>query len=220
MKMADVITGPEQLSILERLNIHLGFGEATIEEICKKYNLSTNLFIIICSIYSSDSYTPNIEGLTKYDISRIIGYLQKSHRYWIEQCFPPLHEKIHIMLDLCDEINKNVLNKFYDDYDEEIKKHLDFEEHKVFPYIHSIVNGNVKPGFRIHDFEKNHSDIDEKLNDLKSIVIKYLSQDKKLPERIEVLNEIFKIESDLHKHTMIENKLLIPLVSKYEKEKL
>ncbi|MBQ5424541.1 MAG: hemerythrin domain-containing protein, partial [Bacteroidales bacterium] len=65
-------------------------------------------------------------------------------------------------------------------------------------------------------FEENHSNIEEKLHDLKNIVIKYLPENASQQSRINVLNEIFKIENDLNKHSVIENKILIPLVSKYE----
>ena len=53
MKAADLISADwNLLSIFERLNIKLGFGEATISEICTRYNLSTELFLMICNIYS------------------------------------------------------------------------------------------------------------------------------------------------------------------------
>lgn len=217
MKIADIITDSKILSVLERLNIKLGFGEATVEDICKKYNLSTNLFLMICNIYSFDDFTPNIDGLTQNDIPKIVGYLQKSHEYWLSSCFPQLHKNIHTMLDSCDEVNKKILNKFYDDYDVEVKKHLDYEEHTVFPYVLSIGIGKGNGKFRIKDFEENHSDLDEKMSDLKNIVMKYLPEAYVSQARIDVLNDIFKIEEDLNKHTIIEDSLLIPLVSKFEK---
>ena len=46
--------------------------------------------------------------------------------------------------------------------------------------------------------------------------MKYLPEAYVSQARIDVLNDIFKIEEDLNKHTVIENLLLIPLVSKIE----
>lgn len=214
IRIADIIVNPEMLSVVERLGIKLGFGDATIDEICTKYGLSSNLFLIICDFYLYENYTPNLDHLTANDIPKLIGYLQKTHTYWLNTCFPRLHTNIHTMLDSCDEINKKVLNKFYDDYDIEVKKHLDFEENIVFPYI--LSEKKDVNDFRIKDFEKNHGNIDEKLNDLKNILIKYLSEDYQSTARTEVLNDIFIIEQDLNKHSLIENKLLIPLVAKFE----
>ena len=217
-KMAEIITDYSLLTIIDRLNIKLGFGDASIDEICHRHNLSTDLFLMICRVYSIDGFMPDINGLTNRDIPKLIGYLQRTHKYWIESFFPNLHTNIHTMLESCDERSAKILNKFYDDYDDEVQKHLDYEENTVFPYIMSLGEDkkNIANKFRIKDFEENHSNIEEKLHDLKNIVIKYLPENASQLSRINVLNEIFKIENDLNKHSIIENKILIPLVSKYE----
>lgn len=215
-KMAEIITDYSLLTIIDRLNIKLGFGDASIEEICRRHNLSTDLFLMICRVYAIDGFVPDISNLTNSDIPKLIGYLQRTHKYWIESFFPNLHTNIHTMLESCDERSAKILNKFYDDYDDEVQKHLDYEENTVFPYIASLGSGDKSNKFRIKDFEENHSNIEEKLHDLKNIVIKYLPENASQQSRINVLNEIFKIENDLNKHSVIENKILIPLVSKYE----
>ena len=217
-KMAEIITDYSLLTIIDRLNIKLGFGDASIDEICRRHNLSTDLFLMICRVYAIDVFAPDISNLTNGDIPKLIGYLQRTHKYWIESFFPNLHTNIHTMLESCDERSAKILNKFYDDYDDEIQKHLDYEENTVFPYIISLGEGkkDVSNKFCIKDFEENHSNIEEKLHDLKNIVIKYLPENASQQSRINVLNEIFKIENDLCKHSVIENKILIPLVSKYE----
>ncbi|MBO7652612.1 MAG: hemerythrin domain-containing protein [Bacteroidales bacterium] len=217
-KMAEIITDYSLLTIIDRLNIKLGFGDASIDEICRRHNLSTDLFLMICRVYAIDGFAPDISNLTNGDIPKLIGYLQRTHKYWIESFFPNLHINIHTMLESCDERSAKILNKFYDDYDDEIQKHLDYEENTVFPYIISLGEGkkDVSNKFCIKDFEENHSNIEEKLHDLKNIVIKYLPENASQQSRINVLNEIFKIENDLNKHSVIENKILIPLVSKYE----
>ena len=72
--------------------------------------------------------------------------------------------------------------------------------------------------FRISKFEDNHSNIGEKLNDLKNIIIKYLPEEYSSPLRFEILKDIYDIENDLRKHSLIENKLLVSLVQKIEKD--
>lgn len=220
MKMAEIITDPGILSIIERMNIKLGFGEASIEEICKRYGLSTNLFLMICNMYLSDTYEPDTETLTINDIPKIIGYLQKSHAYWIDSSFPKLHEDVHKMLDICDDLNKKILNKFYDDYDAEFKKHLDIEENQVFPYILALYEHKTdnKTVFKFDQIELYHNENNGALNDLKNIIIKYLPEKYTSTDRSEVLYDIFRLETDLKKHTMIENRILIPLVSKLKND--
>ncbi len=218
MKAADLISADwNLLSIFERLDIKLGFGEATIAEICSRYNLSTELFLMICNIYSFDNYRPKTEILKKEDLPHILSYLRASHKHYMTNCFPRLHNNIHIMMEEYEDTNSYVLNKFYDDYDSEIKKHFEYEENSVFPYIESLLDRKKENMYKISDFEDNHTNVEEKLNDLKNIIIKYLPGTYTSNIRMKVLNEIFKIENDLRKHTLVENKILIPLVTKIEK---
>ena len=217
MKAADLISADSNLlSIFERLNIKLGFGEATVTEICTRYQLSPELFLMICNIYSFENYQPKVDTLQKEDLPHILSYLRASHKHYMTNSFPRLHNHIHIMMEEYEDTNRYILNKFYDDYDSEIKKHFEYEEFSVFPYIESLLNGNNEDIYKISNFQDNHTNVEEKLNDLKNIIIKYLPGTYTSSIRIKVLNEIFKIESDLRRHAMVENKILIPLVTKLE----
>lgn len=220
IKVSDLLSGDSALlSILQRLDIKLGFGEATVEEICTRYGISTELFLMICNIYSFHDYIPHIETLESNDINSITAYLRASHRYYMNVCFPTIHEGIHALVKNLDDISRKLIDKFYDDYDSEIMNHFKYEEEIVFPYIESLSNGSNTNGDRysIGQFRQNHSNISEKLNDLKNIIIKYLDEHYSSPLRFELLSAIYNVESDLQKHSLIENKLLIPLVEKLEK---
>ena len=75
-------------------------------------------------------------------------------------------------------------------------------------------------GYNRANFEESHTNVSEKFNDLKNIIIKYLPDSYTSEIRATVLREIFRIESDLRKHATVENRLLIPLVAKLEGENL
>ena len=66
MKMADLVASDMSLlSILQRLEIRLGFGEATVAEVCAQHGISAELLLMICNIYSFRDYEPQIETLTR-----------------------------------------------------------------------------------------------------------------------------------------------------------
>lgn len=221
MKAADLIAADcNLLSIFERFDIKLGFGEATVEEICAQHSLSEELFITLSNIYSFNNYHPNTDALRLEDIPHIISYLRASHRQYLDNSLPTLHNDIHTMMEEYEETSRYILNKFFDDYDNEIKRHFEYEELYVFPYIENRLTGTgeTPATYNITKFEKSHTDIDEKLNDLKNIIIKYLPGSYTSNIRMEVLRKIFRIESDLRRHTTVENKLLIPLVAKLEQD--
>lgn len=219
--MADLIAADNSLlSILQRWGIGLGFGEATVGEICTQHGISTNLFLEICNIYSFRNYTPQIESLDEKDISNITAYLRASHKYYKEKCFPTIHNSIHALVKELDAVSHRLIDKFYDDYDNEVNGHFKYEEETVFPYIDALLTrtANSNDGlYSIVKFEENHSNISEKLNDLKNIIIKYLPRECAQEQRFNILGEIYAVESDLRKHSSIENKLLIPLVEIMEK---
>ena len=220
MKMADLVASDiSLLTILQRLDIALGFGEATVAEVCAQHNISADLFLMICNIYSFRDYSPQIETLTDDDIRSITTYLRASHRFYSTICFPTLHNNIHRMVKELDDVSRRLIDKFYDDYDNEVNNHFKYEEEVVCPYIESLLgnrlNGNNE--YNISLFEHNHGNVNEKLNDLSNIIIKYLNKDYASQLRFEILGEIHYISNDLMKHSDIENKLLVPLVEKIEK---
>lgn len=219
MKVADLLASDGSLlSILQRLDMKLGFGEATVAELCARYDISAELLLMICNIYSFSEFQPQIETLTSNDIKSITTYLRASHRYYTGVCFPAIHNNIHNLVRELDEVSRRLIDKFYDDYDNEVTNHFRYEEEVVFPYIESLTrnDGTIDDRYSISQFEHNHSNINEKLNDLKNIITKYLSEEYSSPLRFELLGDIYKIEKDLRKHSLIENKLLIPLVEKLE----
>ena len=219
MKVAELLASDSSLlSILQRLDIKLGFGEAKISDLCARYGISEELFLMICNIYSFHEYQPHIDILDKNDIKSITTYLHASHRYYTTVCFPAIHEGIHTLVKGLDNVSRKLIDKFYDDYDNEIINHFKYEEEVVFPYIEKLLSNSDCGGqdYNIAYFEHNHSNINEKLNDLSNIITKYISEEYSSQLRYEILNEIHYIGNDLAKHSRIEDKLLVPLVEKFE----
>ncbi|MDE5707782.1 MAG: hemerythrin domain-containing protein [Alistipes sp.] len=219
MKLADLIeSNYELLAILSRLSIPLGFGETSVGEMCRRHNLSPELFLLICRIYSSAEPASPCESLAPADLGHIMRYLHASHVYYLQTVLPRLDARMEAMIEACEGVHRKILHSFFADYRREVDNHFDYEERIVFPYVRSLLEGGQPGNYNILCFEDNHSDIDGKLSDLKSIVIKYLPESCPAELRHEVLFEIFRFEEDLRKHTEIENGILIPLVEKLEKD--
>ncbi|MBQ4196735.1 MAG: helix-turn-helix transcriptional regulator [Bacteroidales bacterium] len=213
--LADVVNAnPGILSVLERLNIRLGFHEATIEDICKRYGLSENLVLSVFNIYNNSAYQPQADSLSKEDMSRLIAYLQTSHEYYSRKSFPALHNKIHRLLKEGDQNNAKIINRFYDDYSDEMRHHFIFEENIVFPFLKDLLEKEEERAapFDLQLFSENHTNIEEKLSDLKNTILKYLPDSYSPSLRTEILKDIYSIEEDLKKHTAIEDKLLLPAI--------
>ena len=70
--------------------------------------------------------------------------------------------------------------------------------------------------YSITDYEEEHDDVEEKLYDLKNIVIKYLPSSSDDKPYFNILKELFTLENDLNDHSRIEDHILVPKVEAME----
>lgn len=218
MKLADLIhTDYRLLLLLPRFGLNLGFGEKSVEEYCNQHQIPDKLFVMICNVYAFSHYLPGEEELNQIDINQLLMYLKRSHSYYLDNRISTIQNQLAVISENEGVQQKKILNRFFEEYKNEVIHHFEYEEKTVFPYISSIKTGENRNGYSIEIFEQNHTNIEDKLNDLKNIIIKYLPGTALLPEKTGMLFNIFSLEEDLCKHTLIEDKILIPLVQKQEK---
>ena len=220
MKLADVLlTNYKLLLVLNRFDIHLGFGEKSVEEVCSLRGIPPSLFLIVCNVYTFEDYLPAENELQSLDMNSLLQYLQNSHRYYKGICWPGIRVKLDTIAEQSNSRPAQILQRFYSEYQKEVLNHFDYEETVAFPYINTLLNNSSMKSYSISQFEKNHSNIEEKLNDLKNIIIKYLP-DTGSPELLNtLLFDLFELEDDFRKHTLIEDKILVPLVEQFEQKR-
>lgn len=218
MKLADLIhTDYRLLLLLPRFGLNLGFGDKSVQECCEQHRISDKLFVMICNVYTSSHYLPSEEELDQVDIHQLLSYLKRSHSYYLDNRLPTIQNQLAVISAHEGIQRQKILNRFFEEYKKEVIHHFEYEEKTVFPYISSMETETNRDGYSIEIFEENHTNIEDKLNDLKNIVIKYLPDTALLLEKTSMLFNIFSLEEDLCKHALIEDRILIPLVQKQEK---
>lgn len=217
IKLADLIdVNFKLLNVLSRFGISLGFGENTVSEVCARQGINLNSFLLICNVYTYDDYVPSADLMAGADPVTIVDYLHNSHAFYLEKEFVSLEKNLTDMVQPCSDKQKKIVARFFSDYRAQVENHFEYEESVVFPYVRALKEGRVQESYTIEQFEENHSNIDETLSDLKSIVMKYLPDTCDTVLRNEVLYRIYRLEEDLSKHTIIEDSVLIPMVNKME----
>lgn len=221
-KIADIIDENYLiLPVLNRFGIGLGLGDANVSEICRDKNLDKNFFLAIINAFNHEGFFPKKELLT-FSTGLIIDYLRKTHQHYLTYVIPRIDMRLNKLVDACNEKCKNirVIKSYYQKYRNDLLDHIKEEEELVFPYIISLQKaydhgdetfaelGNVN----IEGYEKEHHSADEKLIDLKSIMIKYLKPDYDTNDGNEFLYSIFQFEKDLSDHSRIEESILTPKV--------
>lgn len=81
----------------------------------------------------------------------------------------------------------------------------------MFPYLEALVSGKQPEPEMIEHYLDNHTDICEKIDDMKSIIIKYLPERCSIHQRCDLLYDIYAMREDLARHTLLETNLMAPL---------
>ena len=219
MKMADLLdVNFSILGVFSRFGMSYGFGEATVKEVCDGMGIDPETFLIICKVYAFDGYRPSREQMEGACLEDIVRYLRLSHTYYLETMVPALAAAIEEMIAPCDDMHKKVIRKFFGDYKEELERHFDYEEKTVFPYVEAMIDSREREPYTIGEYEKNHSNVEEKLDDLKKLVTMYQPAQSRSQDCFRVLFYLYSLESDLERHTFIEAGILVPVVSRMEDE--
>jgi regulator of cell morphogenesis and NO signaling len=213
-KLTDVIIEhPNVLNVLEYFNIPLGFGDKTVSEVAKEYNIAPNTFEVVIKIYCKEVPA---KVLTKMEIHDLLKFLQTSHNNFKITKIPELKSLIESFSKEIHQEHGKILVAFFDEYIREIDRHFLYEDDKVFPYIDDILHDRTTTKFKIKKFEHNHTDIEHKLFDLKQILIKYIPPSVVSEYRKQILHKLINLEQDLMYHTQLENNILIPFVKNIE----
>lgn len=179
--------------------------------------ISTGLFSILCEIYTSDNPQVDLGKLDTSDIPVLLRILRNTHRHYLEASIVAIHDNVHRMTQLSTPENSAVINRFFDDYENDIKSHIHFEEKVVFKYIEGLLKGERDSRFSVGMLRDMHNDAEDKLTDFKNIVMSHLPDSDTSDARYEVLVGILNIEDAIRRHTVIEERVLLPLAELLEK---
>lgn len=214
-RMRDVVDDNNLLLlVLSRFGIPLGFGDSTIRSVCHDNNVDITTFMAVANIISG--YETSAQNV---NVHSLMGYLSSAHSYFLDFILPTIREKLIKAINCQDSNDVGFLIlKYYDDYVGEVRRHMEYENNTIFPYIRSLINnGRGDDNISLQDYMANHESMVEKLQELKDIVVRhYHHRDNYMLNY--VLYDIINCEADLMSHCEIEDKLFLPSAMRLEKE--
>ena len=157
-------------------------------------------------------------SIEKDRLQDILDSLREGHRYYMDVMVPSLAASLERMTAPCFEHQRQMFWKFFTEYKEELTTHFSYEENVVFPYIEDMLQDRRSGQYSIGEYEQNHSNVQEKLDDLKNLIQMYLPKECRREDANQVLNDLYALELDLKKHTFIEDDVLIPAARQLEQE--
>ena len=216
-RLCDLITAhPSLLTLLPRLGLSLGFGDRLIADVCEDSGVDTDFFLLICNVYTFNNYVPSTATILGTDMTGLVPYLEKSHKYYVDKRLPHIERHLDAIAQQLQGRIGQVFSSFFKEYKQEVEAHFLHEEREVFPHIRALMAGERDTTYSIGKFLQNHSDIEGKLDDLLNIVFKYLPPQVDDENVLDVVYDILRLSDDLKKHTFIEEKIMVPLVMHLE----
>ena len=202
------------LQSLGSFGINLGFGDKTVRETCEDNHVDTYTFLAVVN-YNINGYG-EFEADEQLSVPTLLHYLEASHAYFLEFQLPYIRRELSESLDENDSLGRLIL-RFYDEYAHEIRRHMQYEQKTLFPYVQSLIDRQPANDYNVETFSKHHGSADKKLRELKLLIIKYLPQDGLHNNQLmATLHDIYENEVWLRQHAEVEDHIFVPAIRRLE----
>lgn len=235
------------LQVVSRFGLSLGFGEQSVQAVCRASGVDTDTFLAVVNLLNrpeaTDACHPDFgpargtrEEMVALRLPTLLQYLRQSHAYFLDFCLPGIRRQLMEAID-CSMQNEMafLLLKFFDQYMNEVRKHMQYEDTRVFPYVERLLEaaadaadddeadtdeadaaGETPASFSIRQFATHHDQIDAKLSELKNLLIQYYPASGNNYRLNAVLLDLYSCEQELAAHTRVEDHLFVPAVFRLE----
>ena len=126
------------LQALGSFGISLGFGDKTVKETCEDNGVDTYTFLVVVN-FIVNGYG-DFDTDAKISVPTLLHYLEASHAYFLDFQLPYIRRELQESLDEDKSLAKLIIH-FYDEYAQEIRRHMRYEQKTLFPYVQSLIEG-------------------------------------------------------------------------------
>jgi regulator of cell morphogenesis and NO signaling len=203
------------LQALGSFGINLGFGDKTVSETCEMNGVDTYTFLAVVNAQLND--ITNYEDDEQISVPTLLHYLKASHTYYLDFQLPFIRRELQESISENDPLGTLIM-KIYNEYAQEIRRHMKYEEKTLFPYVESLLEGHPMSDYNIETFSKHHDQTDKTLRELKLMIIKYLPADNLRNNQLTAtLYDIYNNEEWLRQHAEVEDHIFTPAIKRLER---
>ena len=203
------------LQSLGAFGISLGFGDRTVSETCEMNGVDTYTFLAVVN-HTINGYA-DFENDAQISVPTLMRYLRASHAYYLDFQLPFIRRELQESVSEDDALGRLIM-RLYDEYAHEIRRHMKYEEKTLFPYVESLIEGKPIGDYDIDTFSKHHGQTDQRLRELKLMIIKYLPADAHRNNLLTAtLYDIYNNEEWLRQHAEVEDLIFTPAIRRMEK---
>ena len=206
-----VIKEPSTVTVLNRFGITLGVGDKTVATVCNEHGINPDFLATILNTFINKEYFPEriIDG---FSADEIVSYLSKTNAYYehyqlpnIERHFQllisksvPHNNNLGLMLDFFHEVKQELMNRIADDRD------------RWFPELLSKSRKTSCNAIK-EDHDNDTDSIEDKIDDLISMMVIHLQGDYDTNLGVAVLFAIVSLKNDITQNNRIRNRIMRPM---------
>jgi len=220
-KLADVILKNYNLiPVVNSFGIELGFGDKTIKAICTEHQIDAVFFSVLLNMINSASYVID-KHISILNTNQLVDYLRRTLRNYKTSQISVID--IHIAQLMASSSDKNehlqLIENFFSQFKIEFNQYESDINNALYGVIESAyacflqekeyIFGLEYPDFEL--FRERFYQLNEKLSDMKSLLIKYLSGSFDRRIRNAIIYIISRFEEDMHDSMRLQYKLLKPM---------
>ena len=228
MRLSDILHANYLLlPVVRRFGIHYGVGDRTVAQICEERAIDARFFIEVLNVYHDANYFPEAE-LRKSDIRHVVEYLIRTHDYYRDYLLPTIGGLIDRFVASGEPGNSSLrgVASLFNEFSREFHHHMEVEEEHVFPHALDVAarfalrtplaEGVTRSHRSLREVEREHHGMDEKLLDLKNLLIKYITGPFEIHLCNAIIFELDRLERDTSDHGRMEDRILHAVVTRME----
>jgi len=220
MYLSEVVEeNPSLISVIHRFGIRLGLGDATIQEICDRFQLNTDFFITMINTFLNEDYFPE-KKLQGFHTSQIVDYLTKTNHYYQRHQLPNIERHLRSFISMSDPDNNSLslIEKIFTSFKDTLLCRIKNDEKQWFPYCLSLSNLQTDVVFTLENkhAEEQDDSIEALLTDLQHIMIKHLTGEYDANLCHAVIFAVSILAKDIKQHNRIRFRILQPIVKEME----
>ena len=217
-RISDVILGSASaLLIISRFGIPLGFGDQSIGQVCQEHGVDVKTLLLLLNSSIIDGYEPTPELIASVHLDSLLKYLINSHSYFLDFRLPLIRQRLLSAMSNCPQDLMYVIRRFFDEYAEEVRKHMNYEDPSRLPLCPQAHGGRARQQLQhryLHQASRPDRAQDHRAQEPPDQVL-HRSDGLRDDRRA---HDIFAVEVDLAGHNYIEDAIFTPFIEYLESQ--
>ena len=207
-----VIQDPMVVTVLNRFNIMLGTGDATVAEVCEQRDLDRDFFITIINTYINEDYFPE-RVIDTFSAASMISYMKQTYLYYEYSQLPNIERHFQLLLarSAGGSNNLDLIYRFFVEVRDGLLARIEHDRQEWFPQVLNLESLGRLAAVNAVMLDEGDNSIEAKIDDLITMIVVHLSGQYDANLALAVLLSISGLRKDIAKNNRIRNRILKPL---------